>query len=205
VGQVGRTNTTGRHGSGRGRAISPFSEFWRPRLLSPAPQAEAGTAKKEEKKMAVVRWDPFRELTALQTEVNRLFSRVGGGDVAERQSWTPAVDVVESEGAITLKADLAGMNPADISIEVQDSILTVSGERRFQEEVKEDKYYRIERRYGSFSRSLALPQAVDEDGIEAKYENGLLEVTVPKAEIARPKRITVAVGEGKQPRVNGAP
>jgi HSP20 family protein len=151
--------------------------------------------------MALVRWDPFRELTALQTEVNRLFSRVGGGDVAERQSWTPSVDVIESEDAIRLKADLAGMDPADISIEVQDNVLTVSGERRFQEEVNENKYYRIERRYGSFSRSLALPQAVNEDGIEAKYENGLLEVTVPKVELARPKKITVAVGEGRQATV----
>ena len=110
--------------------------------------------------MALVRWDPFRELTALQTEVNRLFSRVGGGDVAERQSWTPSIDVIETDDAIKLKAELAGMDPKDISIEVQDNVLTVSGERRFEEEVKEDKYYRIERRYGSFSRSLALPQTV---------------------------------------------
>jgi HSP20 family protein len=151
--------------------------------------------------MALVRWDPFRELTALQTEVNRLFSRVGNGDVAERQSWTPAIDVVENDNAIVLKAELAGMDPKDINIEVQDNVLTVSGERRFGEEVKEDKYYRIERRYGSFSRSLALPQAVNEDGIEAKYENGLLEVTLPKAEIAKPKKITVAVGEGRQATV----
>ena len=113
--------------------------------------------------MALVRWDPFRELTALQTEVNRLFSRAGGGDVTERQSWTPSIDVVEKDDAIMLKAELAGMDPKDISIEVQDNVLTVSGERRFEEEVKEDKYYRIERRYGSFSRSLALPQTVDED------------------------------------------
>ena len=110
--------------------------------------------------MALVRWDPFRELTALQTEVNRLFSRAGGGDVAERQSWTPSIDVIETDDSIKLKAELAGMDPKDISIEVQDNVLTVSGERRFEEEVKEDKYYRIERRYGSFSRSLALPQAV---------------------------------------------
>jgi HSP20 family protein len=147
--------------------------------------------------MALVRWDPFRELTALQTEVNRLFSRVGGGDVAERQSWTPSIDVIENEGSIKLKAELAGMDPADINIEVQDNVLTVSGERRFQEEVKEDKYYRIERRYGSFSRSIALPQTVSEEGIEAKYENGLLEVTVPKAEITKPKKITVSIGEQK--------
>ena len=117
------------------------------------------------------------------------------------QSWTPSVDVIESEDAIELKADLAGMEPADISIEVQDNVLTVSGERRFQEEVKEDKYYRIERRYGSFSRTLVLPRAVDEDGIKARYANGLLEVTVPKAAIAKPKKITVSVGAGRRATV----
>jgi HSP20 family protein len=151
--------------------------------------------------MALVRWDPFRELTALQTEVNRLFSRAGGSDVTERQSWTPSVDVIESEGDIKLKAELAGMDPADISIEVQDNVLTVSGERRFQEEVKEDKYYRIERRYGSFSRSIALPQTADEAKIQAKYENGVLEVTVPKAEVAKPKKIAVAIGDSKSKTV----
>jgi HSP20 family protein len=149
--------------------------------------------------MALVRWDPFRDLTALQSEVNRLFSRASG-DVTDRQSWTPAVDVVETEDAIVLKAELAGMDPADINIEVQDNVLTVSGERRFQEEVKEDKYYRIERRYGSFSRSLALPPTADETKVEAKYDNGLLEITVPKAEIAKPKKITVAVGGGQEPK-----
>jgi HSP20 family protein len=148
-------------------------------------------------KMALVRWDPFRELTALQSEVNRLFSRAGNGDVAERQSWTPSVDVIETEDTIKLKAELAGMDPKDISIEVQDNVLTVSGERRFEEEVKEDKYYRIERRYGSFSRSIALPQTADEEKIQAKYDNGVLEVTVPKAEIAKPKKIAVAIGDTK--------
>jgi HSP20 family protein len=154
--------------------------------------------------MTLVRLDPFRELTALQTEVNRLFSRVGGGDVAERQSWTPSLDVIETEDGIKLKAELAGMDPADISVEVQDKVLTVSGERRFEEEVKEDKYYRIERRYGSFSRSIALPQTVDEDRIEAKYENGVLEVAVPKAEIAKPRKIALAIGGQKHRTVEAA-
>ena len=154
--------------------------------------------------MALVRWDPFRELTALQSEVNRMFSRVGGTDVAERQSWTPAIDVIETDDAIKLKAGLAGMDPADISIEVQDNVLTLSGERRFEEEVKEDKYYRIERRYGSFSRSIALPQAVDESKIEANYENGVLEVTVPKAEVVKPKKIAVSIGAQKPKTVEAA-
>ncbi|MBU2601582.1 MAG: Hsp20/alpha crystallin family protein [Actinobacteria bacterium] len=143
--------------------------------------------------MAIVRWDPFRELTALQSEVNRLFSRVGGGDVAERQSWTPSVDLVESKDAITLKADLAGMDPSDISVEVEDNVLTLAGERRFQEEVQEDRYYRIERRYGSFSRSIALPQGADPENVSADYENGVLVVTVPKVDAVKPRRIAVGV------------
>lgn len=147
--------------------------------------------------MALVRWDPFRDLTALQSEVNRLFTRATGGDVAERQSWTPAIDVVETDDAIVLKAELAGMKPEDINIEVQDNVLTVSGERRFEEEVKEDKFYRIERRYGSFSRSLALPPTADESKVDASYENGLLQVTVHKAEVVKPKKITVNIGAGE--------
>lgn len=154
--------------------------------------------------MAIVRWDPFRELTSLQSEVNRLFSRASGGDGVERQSWIPSVDVVESKDAITLKAELAGMDPSDISLEVEDNVLTVSGERRFQEEVDEDKYYRIERRYGSFSRSIALPQGADPDKIDAQYENGVLVVTVPKVEAAKPKRISVGVKGAGPATVEGS-
>lgn len=146
--------------------------------------------------MAIVRFDPFRELTSLQSEVNRMLSRFGSGEPSvQREAWMPSVDVIETEGAIRLKADLAGMSPDDIQLEVQDNVLTLSGERKFQEEVKEDKYYRIERRYGCFSRSLALPQGVDAERIEANYENGVLEVTVPKAEEAKPKRIAVGKTE----------
>lgn len=146
--------------------------------------------------MALVRWDPFRELTALQNEVNRLFSRAGEGSLGERQSWMPSVDVIEAEDAIRFKAEIAGMRPEDIKLEVEDNVLTISGERRFEEEVREDKYYRIERRYGSFTRSIALPQNVDTTSIEANYENGVLEVSVPKVEEAKPKRIAVKVTEG---------
>ncbi len=146
--------------------------------------------------MAIVRWDPFRELTSLQNEFNRLFARMGGGDNGERQSWIPSVDVIETKDAIKLRAELPGIDPEAIKLEVEENVLTLSGERRFEEEVDEDKYYRIERRYGSFTRSLALPQNVNTEAIEAHYENGVLEVTVPKIEEARPKRIAVKVGEG---------
>lgn len=151
--------------------------------------------------MALVRWDPIRDLTALQGEVNRLFSRVGSSDIGDRQAWSPSIDVIETDDAVKLKAELPGMDPKDINIEVQDNVLTVSGERRFEEEVKEDKYYRIERRYGSFSRSISMPQTIDENGIQANYDNGLLEIVVPKTEIARPKKIQVSVGGQQQPEV----
>lgn len=150
--------------------------------------------------MAIVRFDPFRELSSLQTEVNRMLNRFGGESSVQRESWMPSVDVIETDGAIKLKADLAGMDPEDIQLEVQDNVLTVSGERKFEEEVKDDKYYRIERRYGSFSRSLALPQGVDADKIEASYENGVLEVSVPKVEAPKAKRISVGKADGDQPR-----
>lgn len=149
--------------------------------------------------MAIVRWDPFRELTALQDEFSRLFPGVRGGEAAGRESWMPSVDVFETQEAVEIKAELPGLEPDDISLEVEDNVLTLSGERRFKEEVEEDKYYRVERRYGSFSRSLALPQSVDTDNIGAKYENGILEVTVPKVEEAKPKRISVDAG-GSSPR-----
>jgi HSP20 family protein len=153
--------------------------------------------------MAIIRWDPFRDITALQSEVNRLFSRAGAGETAERQSWMPSLDVIETKDAIKFKVEVAGMDPNDISLEVEDGVLTISGERRFEEEIEEDKYYRIERRYGSFSRSVALPQNVHSEAIEASYENGVLEVTVPKAEVAKAKRIEVSV-RGKEKAIEGS-
>ena len=151
--------------------------------------------------MAIVRWDPFRELSVLQSEVNRLFSRAGGEVPADRQSWMPSADIIETGSAVRIKADLAGMDPKDIHLEVEDNVLTLSGERRFEEEVHEDKYYRIERRYGSFQRSVALPQGVDADSIHAHYENGVLEVTIPKMEQVKPRRIPVEVKSIEAPAV----
>ena len=161
-------------------------------MLLPAAAGSSDDPAMREQGMAVVRWDPFRELTALQNEVNRLMGRFGTEPV-ERQSWIPSIDVVETKDGIKFQADLAGMKPEDIHLEVEDNVLTISGERRFEEKVEEDKYYRIERRYGSFSRSIALPQGVRTDSIQANYENGVLDVVVPKAEETKPKRIEVAV------------
>jgi HSP20 family protein len=137
--------------------------------------------------MAIIRWDPFREMTQLQNRFDRLFDAVGG----RQESWLPAVDVFDTQDAVVLKAELAGMKPDDIQIEVEDNVLTIKGERKFEEKVDEERYYRVERRFGAFQRSLALPQGVKADQIEAAYDEGILTVTVPKAEQEKPKRIEV--------------
>jgi len=138
--------------------------------------------------MAIIRWDPFREMTQLQSQMSRLWDATIG---SRQESWLPAVDVFDTENAVVLKAELAGMNPDDIEIEVEDNVLTIKGERRFEEEVDEERYYRVERRFGSFQRSLALPQGVKADEITAAYDDGILTVTIPKAEEEEPKRIEV--------------
>ena len=138
--------------------------------------------------MAIIRWDPFREMSTVQNRFDRLFDSVWGG---RQEAWLPAVDVFDTKDAVVLKAELPGMKVDDIQIEFDDNVLTLKGERTFEEKVDEERYYRVERRYGSFQRSLALPQGVKADDIRATYEDGILEVTVPKAEAVKPKRIEV--------------
>lgn len=138
--------------------------------------------------MAIIRWDPFREMTSVQNQFNRLVDQVWSG---RQESWLPAVDVFDTKDAVVLKAELAGMDVDDIKIEVEDNVLTVKGERRLEEKVDDERYYRIERRFGSFERSLALPQGVKPDDIVASYDDGILTVTVPKVEEERPRRIEV--------------
>lgn len=139
--------------------------------------------------MAIIRWDPFREMTGMQDQVDRLWRGLLEG--RRQESWLPAVDVFDTKEAVVLKAELAGMDPEEIEIEVDDNVLTIKGERRFEEKVDEERYYRIERRFGSFQRSLALPQGVRADEIIAAYDDGILTVTVPKAEEEKPKKIEV--------------
>ena len=138
--------------------------------------------------MAIIRWDPFREMTQVQSQLNRLVDQVWNG---RQESWLPAVDVFDTQEAVVLKAELPGMDPDDIQIEVEDNVLTNKGERKFEEEVDEERYYRVERRFGSFQRSLALPQGVKADEIAAAYEDGILTLTVPKAPERKPQRIAV--------------
>ena len=142
---------------------------------------------------SVVRWDPFRDVMALREEVNRLFGRTLG-EGAGAAVWTPAVDVFDTKDSIVLKAELPGMKPEDIDIEIDDNVLTIKGERRFKEQVEEGRYYRLERSYGHFSRSLTLPQGVRGEQVQAQFDQGVLEVRVPKAEEVKPRKVAVTAG-----------
>jgi HSP20 family protein len=141
---------------------------------------------------AVVRFDPFREITSLSDEMNRLFSRTVGDGVSSGSAWTPAVDIFDTEEAIVLRAELPGLGPDDIDIEIDDNVLTLKGERRFQETVDEGRFYRLERAYGHFQRSVTLPQGVKADEISADVDNGVLTVRVPKADEVKPRKIAIA-------------
>ena len=146
--------------------------------------------------MAVIRWDPFRDLNTLQDRMNRLFNDAGRGwrddEPAATTTWSPAVDIYETEGEIVVKAELPGMERKDITLNLENNILTIRGERRFVKETKDDNYHRIERSYGTFSRSFSIPTTVDEEKIRADYKEGVLKVALPKKEQAKPKQIQIA-------------
>ncbi|HEV8699861.1 MAG TPA: Hsp20/alpha crystallin family protein [Candidatus Polarisedimenticolia bacterium] len=147
--------------------------------------------------MAMVRWEPFRDLFSLQERMNRLFdesyrSRTGTeDDWALGGSWAPAVDIYERDGNIVLKAELAGLDPKDVDIRVENNVLTVRGERKFENEVKRENFHRVERSYGTFTRSFTLPNAVDTERIKADFKDGVLQVTLPTREEAKPKQIAI--------------
>jgi HSP20 family protein len=143
--------------------------------------------------MALVRWEPMRELNTLQTEMNRLFNSFfdEGGEGKMTRRWAPAIDLLEREDSLVLKADLPGLSEDDVKIEVRDNVLRISGERRADFEDKQNGYYRVERAFGSFSRSLTLPEGVDADKIDASFDNGVLEVKIPKPEERKPRRIEI--------------
>ena len=152
--------------------------------------------------MAIVRWEPFRELSTLQNEMNRLFNTVfdapapgNGGSTLRR--WMPAMDLVETDDHFVLRADLPGVSEDDVKIEFEDGTLTVSGERRAEHESKDEGYYRVERAFGSFSRSLTLPQGIDPAAVGASFDRGVLEVRIPKPEQRKPRRIEIGTAEQK--------
>lgn len=144
--------------------------------------------------MNVVRFDPLRDLTAFRDDINRLFARTFGDGEATRSSWTPAIDVFEREDSVVLKAELPGLKVDDVAVEIDDNVLTISGERKFTDTVEDDRYYRVERSYGAFRRSMTLPQGIKEDAVQARFADGVLEVTVPKAEAPQPRKVTIEAG-----------
>jgi HSP20 family protein len=143
----------------------------------------------------LVRWDPFREVASLQNDMSRLMGTVFGAGNGESRSWIPAVDVWETEDELIYAFDLPGIPEDKIAVEFDDGSLTVSGERERTEEVSGDRLYRYERRFGTFSRTIGLPQGVSEDSIKADYNDGVLEVHVRKPEQPKPRRIQVGSGE----------
>jgi HSP20 family protein len=151
----------------------------------------------------LVRWEPFREIAALQNDMSRLmgaFLGQGNGETTGR-TWVPAVDVWETENEIVYAFDLPGIPEEKISVEFDDGSLTVGGERERKHEVKDDRFYRYERRFGSFSRTVGLPQNVTENDVKADYRDGVLQVTVRKPETPKPRRIQI--GSGEQATIEG--
>ncbi len=156
----------------------------------------------------LTRWDPLREFSTLQDRMNRLVhGSFGDGreEALTTSSFAPAVDVYEDEHNITLKIEVPGIDEKDLDIRVENNTLTVHGERKFEKDEKEDNYRRVERQYGSFTRSFTLPNTVDSDSVSANYDKGVLKIKLAKKAEAKPKQIKVSVGgdktlEAKQPK-----
>jgi len=148
----------------------------------------------------ITRWDPFREFTTLQDRMNRLFRdsfSEGRDEALTTTSFAPAVDVYEDEHQITLKIEVPGIEEKDIDVRIENNTLTVHGERKFEKEEKEENYRRIERQYGSFTRSFTLPTTVDAEKVMANYDKGVLKISLVKKAEAKPKQIKVSVGSEK--------
>jgi HSP20 family protein len=153
--------------------------------------------------MALVRWEPVRELHSLQQEMNRLFGSFfdapagsgGGGNGGSIRHWIPAMDLVETKQHFVLRADLPGLSEGDVKVEFEDNVLTISGERKAEHEEQREGYYRIERASGRFARSLTLPDGVDAGSIEATFREGVLEVRVPKPQERKPQRVSIGVSK----------
>jgi HSP20 family protein len=156
--------------------------------------------------MSITRYDPFRDLKSLQDEVNRLFStsftRSFGDEGIARGAWTPNVDIFENKDEIVLEAELPGMNREDFELSIENNVLTLRGERRFEKKDEADNYHRVERAYGAFSRSFTLPQTVSSENVSAEYRNGVLRVVLRKREEVKARRIEVAgeSAEGQTPK-----
>jgi HSP20 family protein len=153
--------------------------------------------------MAITRWRPFRDVLSIQDEMNRLFDDFFGrspgsiGPISKQEwtegVWTPSVDVSESKDNVIINVEIPGMSKDDVKVSVQDNVLTLSGERKQEKEEKDTSYHRIERSYGSFSRSFTLPTSVQPDKVKASYKDGILKIVLPKSEEVKPKQILISV------------
>lgn len=141
--------------------------------------------------MALVRWSPWRELEDMQRSLSRLLGDTGVAAPTEEGVWMPAVDIRETDDAIVVHAELPGIKKEDISVDVRDGILSISGERKYEKETNEENVHRIERSYGRFFRSFSLPQTVDVNRVDARMKDGVLEIRLPKTEHAKPKAIEI--------------
>jgi len=150
--------------------------------------------------MALIRWEPVTELNTIQNEMNRLFNTffdqpasAGRGGAPSRR-WIPAMDLVETTDHYVLRADLPGLSDDDVNVQLEDNVLTISGERKTQHEQHEEGYYRIERAFGNFARSLTLPDGVEPDAVQAHFDRGVLEIRIPKPEQKKPRQVQIALG-----------
>ena len=149
--------------------------------------------------MNIVKYDPFRDLKTLQDEMNRLFSGTfsrGSQDEVLRGAWSPSVDIFENKNEIVLEAELPGMNVEDVNISIENNVLTLHGERRFEKKDEGDNFHRVERSYGSFTRSFTLPPTVSSENANAEFNNGVLRLTLAKREEAKPRRIEIKAAGG---------
>jgi HSP20 family protein len=153
--------------------------------------------------MALIRWEPARELATIQGEMNRLFNTffepsngANGASSTALRRWIPAMDLVETDQDFVLRADLPGLSEDDVNIELEDSVLTISGERKSEHEEGKEGYYRMERASGAFSRTLTLPEGVDPDRVKASFDRGVLEIRIPKPEQRKPRKVTISAGGG---------
>src|SRR5438067_9797476 len=158
--------------------------------------------------MALIRWEPVRELNSIQHEKTRLFNTFfevpaptnGGG----LRRWLPAMDLVETDDEFVLRADLPGLTEGDVNIELDDNVLTVSGERKAEHEERKEGYYRVERASGTFSRSLTLPEGVDPEAVKASFDKGVLEVRIPRPQERKPRKVAISVGGGAQKTIESS-
>ena len=154
--------------------------------------------------MSITRYDPFRDLRNLQEEVNRLFTgnlpRTFEDEGIARGSWSPSVDIYENKEQIVLEAELPGMNREDFDLSIENNVITLRGERHFEKRDETDNYHRVERAYGSFTRSFTLPNSVSGEGVTADYRNGVLRVTIPKREETKARRIEIKTEGSEAPK-----